>query len=113
MPTLVIFAGLPGAGKTTLSLRLAQHVNTVHLRIDAIEQSLRDFCNLSVEDEGHELAYRIAADNLRLGLNVVVDSCNAIELTRQQWENVATSNGAEFVNIEVTCSDAKEQSPSD
>ena len=108
MPTLFIFSGLPGSGKTTLSQRLAQHSNAVHLRIDTIEQALRDLCNINVEGEGYCLGYRIAADNLRLGLNVVADSCNTIELTRREWENVATANGAEFVNIEVRCSDTEE-----
>ena len=50
----------------------------------------------------------IRADNLRLGLSVVADSCNPIELTRREWEDVATVQGAEFVNVEVVCSDAAE-----
>lgn len=108
MPKLFIFSGLPGSGKTTLSQKLAQHFNAVHLRIDTIEQALRDLCNIKVEGEGYRLAYRIAADNLQLGLDVVADSCNTIELTRREWENVASSNGAEFVNIEVRCSDTEE-----
>ena len=108
MPTLFIFSGLPGSGKTTLSQKLAQHATAVHLRIDTIEQALRDLCNINVEGEGYSLAYQIAADNLQLGLDVVADSCNTIELTRRKWENVATSNGADFVNIEVQCSDAEE-----
>lgn len=108
MPRMFIFSGLPGAGKTTLSRRLAQHIGAAYLRIDTIEQALRDLCGLPVEGEGYSLAYRLAADNLRLGLHVVADSCNPIELTRREWENVATSNAAEFVNIEVTCSDIEE-----
>ena len=108
MPRMYIFSGLPGTGKTTLSRRLAQHVGAVYLRIDTIEQALRDLCRLSVEGEGYGLAYRIAADNLHLGFHVVADSCNPIELTRREWENVATSAAAEFVNIEVTCSDTEE-----
>jgi predicted kinase len=108
MATLFIFAGLPGTGKTTLSQRLAQSVNAMHLRIDTIEQSLRDLCNLQVEGEGYRLAYKIAADNLRLGINVVADSCNPLELTRREWERVAEDNRCEFINIEVLCSNSCE-----
>ena len=105
MPTLFILAGLPATGKTTLARRIAQQHNAMHLRIDTIEQALRDLCGLHVQGEGYRLAYRIAADNLRLGLSVVADSCNPIELTRREWEQVAVTNAAEFVNIEVTCGD--------
>ena len=108
LPTLFIFAGLPGSGKTTLARRLAADLRATHLRIDTIEQALRDLCELEVEGEGYGLAYRLAADNLRLGLNVVADSCNPIELTRREWEGVAQAEGARFVNVEIVCSDAAE-----
>ena len=107
-PTLFIFAGLPAAGKTTLARHLAADLKAVHLRIDTIEQAMRDLCDYQVEGEGYRLAYRVAADNLRLGLSVVADSCNSIELTRREWESVAQAEGAEFVNVEVVCSDSAE-----
>lgn len=105
MPTLFIFSGLPGTGKTSLSQRLAQQIQAVHLRVDTIEHALRDLLGTRVEGEGYRLAYRIAADNLRLGLDVVADSCNPLELTRSEWEQVATENECSFVNVEVVCSD--------
>lgn len=108
MATLYIFAGLPGSGKTTLARHLAKRINAVHLRIDTIEQGLRDLCQVRVEGEGYRLAYRIASDNLKLGLDVVADSCNPIELTRREWEQVAGDTDSDFRNIEVICSDAAE-----
>ena len=101
-------AGLPGSGKTTLAQQLASDIKAIYLRIDTLEQGLRDLCNIEVEGEGYRLAYRIAANNLRLGLSVVADSCNPIELTRREWESVAEAAGAEFINVEVTCSDCAE-----
>jgi len=108
MAALFIFAGLPGTGKTTLSQQLARRIPAVHIRIDTLEQGLRDLCNLQVEGEGYRLGYRIAADNLALGMDVVADSCNPLELTRREWEQVSRNAGAEFINIEVICSDARE-----
>ena len=104
---LFIFSGLPAVGKTSLARMLAADRRATHLRIDTIEQALRDLCDVNVEGEGYRLAYRIAADNLRLGLDVVADSCNPIGLTRREWEDVARTCGARFVNIEVICSDPR------
>jgi predicted kinase len=108
MPTLYIFSGLPGTGKTSLSQLLARRMGAVHLRVDTIEQALRDLCGVQVEGEGYRLAYRIGADNLRLGHDVVADSCNPLELTRREWEQVALDSEARFVNIEVVCSNNSE-----
>jgi predicted kinase len=106
--SLYVFSGLPGTGKTILSQRLAGQVKAVHLRIDTVEQGLRDLCGIVVEAEGYLLAYRVAADNLRLGVSVVADSCNSIELTRDEWETLARDTQAQCVNIEVICSDPLE-----
>jgi predicted kinase len=107
-PILYIFSGLPGSGKSTLARLIAPPLDAVYLRIDTIEQELRDLFSVDVHDEGYRLAYRIAADNLRVGLSVVADSCNPIELTRREWERVARDAGADYRNIEVICSDAGE-----
>ena len=108
MATLYILAGLPGTGKTTISQLLARKLHALHLRIDTIEQAIRDLGIAHVQDEGYRLAYRLAADNLRLGASVVADSCNPIDLTRRSWEQVAQDSGAVFINIEVVCSDCME-----
>src|SRR5215510_3035242 len=107
-PILYIFSGLPVSGKTTLSQIVAQRVNAVYLQIDTVEQALRELCSVDVQGEGYRLSYRIAADNLRVGMSVVADSCNPIELTRREWERVALEARAEYINIEVICSDARE-----
>lgn len=106
--TLYVFSGLPGAGKTVVSQRLAKRMKAAYLRIDTIEQGLRDLCGIAVEGEGYRLAYRVAADNLRFGVSVIADSCNPIELTRSEWETVARDTQARCINIEVICSDEGE-----
>ena len=107
-PVLLIFAGLPASGKSTLAQAIAKSTQSFYLRIDTVEQALRDLCQVDVQGEGYRLAYRIAHDNLRLGSNVVSDSCNPIQLTRDEWDSVARNAGAVHLNIEVVCSDADE-----
>lgn len=107
-PILFIMSGLPGSGKSTLSQYIAKEYNALYLRIDTVEQGLRDLCDFDVEGEGYRLSYRIASDNLKLGLNVVADSCNPIALTRREWEEVAEGNKAISINIEIICSDKNE-----
>jgi predicted kinase len=106
-PTLFIFSGLPASGKTNLSKLLAKSKGAVYLRVDTVEQALRD-SSFDVLEEGYGVCYRIALDNLKLGLSVVADSCNPIELTRRAWEQVARTANADFVNFEIICSDESE-----
>jgi predicted kinase len=107
---LIIFAGLPGVGKTTLARALARQRGAAHLRIDTIEQVLTDAGVDDCNDPGlgYRLAYALAADNLRLGLTVVGDSVNSLDITREAWRAVARAAKAPFVEVEVICSDAAE-----
>jgi len=107
-PVLFILSGRPASGKSSLARRLAAEYGAAWLRIDTIEQALRDLLAVEVQGEGYRLAYRVAADNLGLGLSVVADSCNPWELTRGEWRAVAAELGAEAVDIEVVCSDPAE-----
>jgi len=107
-PTLYIFSGLPGVGKSALAKNVAKLLNAVYIRVDTIEQGLRDLCNFDVQGEGYRLAYKIVQDNLRVGNNVAADQCNPINLTRKEWNDVAIKNGCNYVNIEIICSDKSE-----
>lgn len=103
---LIVFAGLPGTGKTTIAEELARELAAVYLRIDAIEQTLRDsgaYNNLT-NDAGYCVAYVVAEENLRLGRIVIADSENPLELTRDSWLRVAARANVRAVEVELTCS---------
>ncbi|MGQ7249803.1 AAA family ATPase [Halomonas sp. V046] len=47
-PVLYIFSGLPASGKSTLAKQLAAETRSSYLRIDTVEQGLRDLCKFKV-----------------------------------------------------------------
>ena len=105
---LYIFSGLPGSGKTTLSSALARVRKAAHFRVDVVEQAMRD-SGMNLEGpEGYRVCYAIASHNLGLGLDVIADTVNPIEITRQAWRHAAESQAAPYVEIEVVCSDEHE-----
>src|SRR5262245_13248185 len=72
---LVVLSGLPGVGKTTIARELAGALDAVCIRIDTIEQALRN-AGVKVEGEGYAVAYAVCEDNLRLGRTVIADCVN-------------------------------------
>lgn len=107
---LIVIGGLPGAGKTTIARELARQIGAVHIRIDSIEQAIRDsgMVRQSIDDAGYRVGYAVAEDNLRIGRTVIADSVNPLAVTRDAWLAVANRAGVSAVEIEITCSDAME-----
>lgn len=106
---LIIFSGLPASGKSTLAMRLASALPATYLRIDSIERGMQSEVEISEFGEKcYFVAHLLAQDNLRLGNSVIADMVNPWELTRNAWNEVAKSAGANFVNVEVVCSDKEE-----
>ncbi|MES9515490.1 AAA family ATPase [Rhodococcus erythropolis] len=107
--TLVVIGGLPATGKSTIARALAQHHRIPFVRIDTIEQALT---HSGIADAsgtaGYITAYALAAEQLRLGLSVVVECVNPIEVTRSAWSATAQHNSAYLLNVEVVCSDPDE-----
>jgi predicted kinase len=69
---LIVFAGLPASGKSSIARVLAQGLGAVWSRIDSIEQAIRESGAVlgSLDDAGYRAAYAVAEDNLRLGRTV-------------------------------------------
>ena len=105
LPMLIIFGGLPATGKTTIAKDLARQLGATYLRIDTIEQTLRDSTTVTISDEGYHIAYAVAEDNLRLGQTVIADSVNPIQLSRDAWLGVAHRAHVRAAEVEILCTD--------
>ncbi|ETK17817.1 chloramphenicol phosphotransferase family protein [Pseudomonas sp. FH4] len=107
---LIVFSGLPGTGKTTIANDLAATTGAVYLRIDTIEQAIRNSGALAqdVGRSGYMVAYELARSNLRLGRTVIVDCVNPVIESRVAWSEIASHSGVRLANIQVICSDNHE-----
>ena len=104
---LIGLSGLPGVGKTTIAREFCRATGAVHLRLDSIEQALRN-AGWKAESEGYLVAYAIAEDNLFLGRTVVADCVDPWPVTRRAWRAVAQRAGVRFLPVEVVCTDVDE-----
>lgn len=57
---------------------------------------------------GYAVAHQLALEQLRLGLDAIVECVNPVALTREAWPVTAAAAGAALVEVEVTCSDQAE-----
>ncbi|MDN5005806.1 AAA family ATPase [Bradyrhizobium sp. GCM10027634] len=103
-PALIVFGGLPGTGKTAISRKLATRLAATYLRIDAIEQGLRQ-AGLAVGPTGYAIANALAAENLKIGRPVVADCVNPVFASRAGWQQTALQSSACIIEIEMICTD--------
>jgi len=107
---LIVFSGLPGTGKTTIAKGLVDTIGALYLRIDTIEQAIRNSGALArdVGRSGYMVANELALSNLDLGRTVIVDGVNPVIESRLAWSEIASRAGVRLMNIEVICSDKNE-----
>jgi predicted kinase len=106
---LVVFAGLPGSGKSVLARGVADAVAATYLRIDTIESAIVSTL-MPYRDNpvGYVVAEWVAADQLVGGRDVVTDAVNGVAAARNGWMALAARTGATLRFVEVHCSDAAE-----
>jgi predicted kinase len=113
-PVLVCVSGLPATGKSTICRLVVAALASPYVRVDTLETAITraegryEASNGWVSLPGYEIAYDLAAEQLRHGLNVVAEAVNATSEARQGWWAAAKREKARLLNVEVVCSDRDE-----
>jgi predicted kinase len=107
---LVVIGGLPATGNSTIATALAGRIATPYLRVDRIEQAIVAWSPLShpLGPVGYAVAHELALEQLRLGLDVIVECVNPVAITRDGWVGTAATAGAVLIEVEAICSDQTE-----
>ena len=104
-PTLILFSGLPGCGKTTLARQVATALHAPLLAKDRVQRVLRDHVPGAAPVDGYRLLIDLADEQLGLGVSVVLDAVFPLAGFRDEAQAVAARHGARFRPVYCYCSD--------
>lgn len=109
---LVVLAGLPGTGKTTIARLLARRLQAAYLRTDVIAGPMLAAGLTSDQAEAgrvaYDIAYRIAIENLDVDVPVVVDGVNATHERRALWRKASVATSTRLQQLEMVLADQVE-----
>jgi predicted kinase len=105
-PTLILFAGMPGSGKTTLARMVAQRLNLPIFSKDRVQRVLRDH-HLAAENtgDGYYIILDMADEQLSLGVSVVLDATFPLDHFRMVASETAIRHHARWCAFYCYCSD--------
>src|ERR671912_1180284 len=103
-PTLILFSGLPGTGKSTLACRLARELQIPLLCIDDVTGDVPGDTDVAFWDSKVAVLLDLTRTQLDLGLSVIVDSV-FMNLDRYHARDIARKNNVRFLPVYVFMSD--------
>jgi predicted kinase len=105
---LIVFSGLPGAGKSTLAEAAGRELGVPVFAVDWLLGSLTPFGGYHLQElfaMGGELLTTLAYRQLALGQSAILDFPAEDLVTRARWRSLAGAAGAEFRVVVCVCSD--------
>jgi len=100
---LIIIAGLPGSGKSTVAESLAENLAVPLFSVDPIESSIiKSGLKRSFETglAAYLVAEALAGEQLKRGLSVIIDAVNPVQEARDMWHNLVRKHHATLIIIE-------------
>lgn len=107
---LIVTAGLPGSGKSTIADVLGEKLGIPVISVDPLESAILSAGIDSDQPTGlaaYLVAETLASSVMSPGTSVIVDAVNAVNPAREQWVALAARHGDAIRFIEVVCSDAE------
>jgi len=104
---VIVVCGVPGSGKSTLASALAAQLQAAYLRVDVVETPLI-LAGVDVGPLGYQVVQEVAASNLALGIEVVIDLVDPWPETRRRWRELAARSAATLVVLECVVPDPAE-----
>src|ERR1700689_3026508 len=110
MGKLVVMAGLPASGKSSVARELARRVGAVWLRIDSMDQAIwaSGTAPSDLRDWTYRAAQAVAVDNLKIGRDVIADCVNDSQKARDGWSESGRRSGVDGVGLGILCTDPAE-----
>jgi predicted kinase len=105
---LVVMAGLPGTGKSTLAGAVGTRLKLPVVSVDPIESAILSAGIDADQPTGlaaYLVAETIAESVLASRGGIVVDAVNAVQPAREQWIRLASRHATPVRFLEVVCSD--------
>lgn len=112
-PKVVLVAGIPGAGKSTLAESLGRHLRAPVFSLDWVFGVVAPFDALHDDDIAFAMVdlhlIALTARQVQLGVDVVLDVAGHTERERARWRELTERLGGVFVGVECVCSDEQLQ----
>jgi predicted kinase len=110
-PQFIVFAGLPGTGKSSIAEAVARELSIPVFAKDWLEATLIR-CELQPTEgglplgsAGYQLLTTLAERQLQLGQSVILDSVASTLSIRAEWHTLAQTYQTEWRVVECICSD--------
>lgn len=103
MKKVIVVSGLPGSGKSTLAEGLAEKLSLPVLSVDPIESAIIQSGFTRGFETGlaaYLVAEALAAEQLKLGISVIIDAVNPVQEARDMWKQLSNKYEANLRIIE-------------